>query len=84
MRDNTVLAHRPTCDCGREDWQPGWVLDPFVGSGTTLEVCRELGVNAVGLDISPEYLDEHAKPRIGLTPSGALETLPLFDLIQDD
>jgi len=57
---------------------PGWVLDPFVGSGTTLEVCKELGVNAIGLDISLDYLDEHAKPRIGLTPSGALDTLPLF------
>ena len=35
-------------------------------------------VNAVGLDISPQYLDDHAKPRIGITPSKALETLPLF------
>ena len=58
---------------------PGWCLDPFAGTGTTLEVCAELGVNAVGLDISPQYLDEHAKPRIGLTPSGALDELPLFE-----
>ena len=75
----TVLAHRPTCACGREDSQPGWVLDPFAGTFTTGEVCRELGVNAIGLDISPQYLDEHAKPRIGQTPAGALETLPLFE-----
>ena len=58
---------------------PGWCLDPFAGTGTTLAVCAELGVNAVGLDISPQYLDEHAKPRIGLTPSKALDELPLFE-----
>ena len=28
------------------------VLDPFVGSGTTLVVCGELGLNGVGVDIS--------------------------------
>lgn len=75
---NATIAHRPTCDHDA-DPVPGWCLDPFVGSGTSLEVCAELGVNCVGLDISPQYLDEHAKPRIGLTPSGALETLPLFE-----
>ena len=59
---------------------PGTCLDPFVGSGTTLAVCAELGVNGIGLDISHEYLDDHSKPRIGLTPSGALDDLPLFAL----
>lgn len=35
---------------------PGdWVLDPFVGSGTTLKAAIELGRNAVGIDILPEY-----------------------------
>jgi len=57
---------------------PGWALDPFAGTFTTGEVCAELGVNCIGLDISHEYLDDHAKPRIGLTPSGALDDLPLF------
>ena len=87
----TTIAHRPTCECTpfeEADWEsgiwamppiPGWCLDPFAGTGTTLEVCAELGVNAVGLDISPQYLDEHAKVRIGLTPSGALVELPLFE-----
>lgn len=37
---------------------PGdWVLDPFVGSGTTLEAARDLGRNAVGIDILPEYCE---------------------------
>lgn len=32
-----------------------WVLDPFVGSGTTCQVAQELGRNSVGIDILPEY-----------------------------
>ena len=31
------------------------VLDPFVGSGTTLEAARRLGRNGIGIDILPEY-----------------------------
>ncbi len=30
-----------------------FVLDPFVGSGTTLLACKEQGINGVGYDISP-------------------------------
>lgn len=30
-----------------------WVLDPFSGGGTTLLACKELGINARGLDILP-------------------------------
>ena len=32
-----------------------WVLDPFVGSGTTCEVAQEMGRNSVGIDIMSEY-----------------------------
>lgn len=32
-----------------------WVLDPFVGSGTTCEAARELNRNSVGIDVMPEY-----------------------------
>lgn len=34
-----------------------WVLDPFAGSGTTLEVAKSLGRNAVGVDILLEYCE---------------------------
>lgn len=39
-----------------------WVLDPFVGSGTTNEVAQQLNRNSVGIDILPEYC-ELAKER---------------------
>jgi site-specific DNA-methyltransferase (adenine-specific) len=32
-----------------------WVLDPFVGSGTTCQAARELRRNSLGIDIMPEY-----------------------------
>ena len=83
VRDSTVLAHLPTCD-HELDPIPGTCLDPFVGSGTTLKVCRELGVNGIGIDLSPGYLDDHAKVRAHIgTPSGALDDLPLFAALEE-
>ncbi len=29
------------------------ILDPFVGSGTTLLACKEKGINSVGVDVAP-------------------------------
>jgi len=34
----------------------GIVLDPFAGSGTTLAVAAELGRNAIGCELNPEYI----------------------------
>lgn len=33
------------------------VLDPFVGSGTTLIAANDLNRNAIGFDLQPEYID---------------------------
>lgn len=33
------------------------VLDPFIGSGTTAIVCKELGRNFIGFDIRKEYVN---------------------------
>ena len=35
--------------------EDGVVLDPFAGSGTTLMVARQLGRNAIGIEMSEEY-----------------------------
>lgn len=32
-----------------------WVLDPFMGSGTTVRVAQKLGRHAIGIEILPEY-----------------------------
>lgn len=34
-----------------------WVLDPFMGSGTTARVAQTMGRNAIGIEILPEYFD---------------------------
>ena len=45
------------------------VLDPFVGSGTTLRVCQQLNRNCIGIDINPDYVkmaeQRLAEPFIG-------------------
>lgn len=40
------------CDC-EADTRPGIVLDPFAGSGTTVEVTESMGVSGVGVDLEP-------------------------------
>lgn len=34
------------------------VLDPFMGSGTTIEVAKRMNRNSIGIEIIPEYYDE--------------------------
>lgn len=45
------------------------VLDPFVGSGTTLRVCQQTDRVGIGIDINPEYINmtrnRLAEPFIG-------------------
>ena len=47
------------------------ILDPFMGSGTTLLVAKQLGLNATGIEISPEYC-QIAQDRLSACPT------PLF------
>ena len=44
-------------DCGHNNYQPGTVLDPFAGTGTTLAVAALHGRNAIGIDIDSRNAD---------------------------
>jgi site-specific DNA-methyltransferase (adenine-specific) len=50
----------------------GVVLDPFVGTGTTLVAARLAGVRAIGIDIDPAYV-ETAHQRLAQMADGALD-----------
>ena len=57
-------------DCGcNADWRPGVVWDPFVGSGTTLQVAARLGRNYGGSELKQEYI-EMAEKRVMQGESG--------------
>jgi DNA modification methylase len=47
----------PCEQCGEAKHRPGLVLDPFVGTGTTLRAAQALGRRSVGLDLTPMCTD---------------------------
>jgi DNA modification methylase len=42
-------------DCGHDNYQPGTVLDPFMGSGTTALVARQHGRHSIGIELNADY-----------------------------
>jgi site-specific DNA-methyltransferase (adenine-specific) len=49
-----------------------WVLDPFMGSGTTIRVAQRMGRNSIGIEILPEYFEvagTGVKPAIEIQPA---------------
>jgi hypothetical protein len=65
-----TLGWRKSCGCQSSDVVPSIVLDPFVGSGTTVATALSLGRHGIGIDLSEPYLIENAIPRIEAVLSG--------------
>jgi hypothetical protein len=57
------IGFLPTCDCKDSNVAMTNVLDPFMGSGTTLIAAHELARHATGIELSLEYI-KVAKQRI--------------------
>ncbi len=53
------------------------VLDPFSGSGTTAIAAKQLGVNYIGIDISPEYCEQTTETLAGTEQF--FKNSPLFE-----
>lgn len=50
----TRAALAPTCNCGVRR-EPGLVLDPFMGSGTTAVAAEKLGRDWLGVELNPDF-----------------------------
>lgn len=46
---------RKSCACRSRAWQPGVVLDPFIGAGTVGVVAERLGRRWLGIELKPDY-----------------------------
>ncbi|MGV2970718.1 DNA-methyltransferase [Mycolicibacterium sp. D3] len=50
----TRAALAPSCDCDAAS-EPGLVLDPFVGSGTSAVAAEQLGRDWLGIELNPAF-----------------------------
>lgn len=64
-----LIPVKATCPRG------GIVLDPFVGTGTSILTAIELGRRGLGIDLSPEYL-EFARDRLAQYQPTLFQLLP--------
>jgi len=84
FREFTMTTHetdgwQQVCDCATEETEPGIVLDPFAGAGTTALVAKGLGQRFVGIDLNPKYV-ALAQKRVGVT----IDEPERLDLLDDD
>jgi hypothetical protein len=68
---DTVAGYLPSCSCPPLPSVPCRVLDPYAGTGTTLVAALELGCEADGIELNPQYV-QYAIERLSayLVPKG--------------
>ena len=59
-----------------------WVLDPFLGTGTTVVAAILHGRRGIGAEIVPKYV-ELARDRVGRAIAGTLKTRPMHKPVYD-
>lgn len=62
--DWVTTGWAPGCQCPPAPPVPCTVLDPFGGSGTTGMVAAQLGRRAILIELSQQYIEQHAATRI--------------------
>ena len=68
----TLLVERAI----RNSSEPGdWVLDPFLGSGTTLIAAENIGRRCYGLELDPRYADVIVRRYLSLPGAGEVTRL---------
>lgn len=48
-------ALRKSCGCDDREWQPGVVLDPFMGAGTVGVVAERMGRRWIGIELNDDF-----------------------------
>ena len=65
FREFTFAKRKTTgwtaCDCDAR-WSPGVVMDPFMGTGTTLRVASRLNRSSIGVDLDPTVKRQVTNP----------------------
>lgn len=82
--ESRTVGWEPTCQCPAHEPVPCVVLDPFLGSGTTIAVARQLGLHGVGCELNPQYaalarvrIGKAERPETFADPSKVIDA-PLF------
>jgi len=57
-----------------------WILDPFLGSGTTMKAAKDLNRNSVGIELNPKYL-KRIKEKVGIQQSDMFNSAK-FEIIK--
>ncbi|APE95421.1 DNA methylase [Halodesulfurarchaeum formicicum] len=65
MTSSDVGEFEQACDCETDETEPGIVLDPFAGAGTTPLVAKRLGRRFIGIELNPDYV-AIAQRRVGI------------------